>query len=260
MRRSRKGWTTPAAGCLTISDTKTGKPLEARLCGFTEFLDVVCYSSSLKLSMSRLSCSTLIILPGKTVLSSTIVLDLLEDAPSSTFYFYFDFNDSRKQYLDNLVRSIISQLMSTHQSIPEPLISLFESCQNGKKQPQSKDLETLFQALVERRDRSFLVFDALDECEDRPELLNFIERLVDWKSERLNVIVTSRKLKDLDDVLSFSLAHRSRLSIQNKQVDEDIRYFVRAKLRNDRLFKRWHKHPDVQDEIEAKIAEQADGM
>lgn len=69
---------------------------------------------------------------------------------------------------------ILLQLSSNLQSIPQPLASLFESCQDGAKPPPIKDLETFLKALIESYEKTFVVFDALDECEDRQELLNFI--------------------------------------------------------------------------------------
>jgi hypothetical protein len=117
----------------------------------------------------------------------------------------------------------------------------------------------LLKALVELYEKTFIVLDAL-ECENREELLNFIEKTVEWKSERLNVIMTSRKLKDLEDFLDAELDERSRLSIRNEKVDEDIRSYVLGKLQSDRRFKRWQRQPKVQQEIEPRLMEKSDGM
>ena len=186
---------------------------------------------------------------------------ILQEGPNnSAAYFFFDFNDGTKQYLDKMLRSLIVQLFSNHQSIPEPLISLFMSCQSGARPPQTKDLEALLKALIDLYDKTFIVLDALDECEDRQELLNFIENAIGWKSQKLNMIMTSRKLKDFEDFFDAELDERSRLSIQNAEVDEDIRSYVRGKLQNDRRFKRWRGQPKVREEIETRLMEKSDGM
>lgn len=109
-------------------------------------------------------------------------------------------------------------------------------------------------------EKTFIVLDALDECEDRQELLNFIENAIGWKSQKLNVIMTSRKLKDFEDFFDAEVEEQGRLSIQNEKVDEDIRSYVHGKLQNDRRFKRWRGQPKVRKEIETRLMEKSDGM
>ena len=186
---------------------------------------------------------------------------ILQEGPKSiTAYFYFDFNDSTKQYVDKMLRSLIIQLSFNHQSIPEPLLFLFNSCQRGAKPPETVDLETLLKALIDMYEKTFIVLDALDECEDRQELLKFFENAIGWKSQKLNVVMTSRKLKELEDFFNAEIEERSRLSIQNKKVDEDIRSYVHGKLQNDVRFKRWRGQPKVREEIVTKLMEKSDGM
>ena len=185
---------------------------------------------------------------------------LQEGSNKNVAYFYFDFNDSTKQYHDQMLRSLIIQLFSNHQSIPEPLLFLFKSCQNGAKPPPTKDLEALLKALIDLYEKTFIVLDALDECEDRQELLNFIDSAIAWTSRKLNLIMTSRKLKEFEDFFDAEMEERSRLSIQNEKVDEDIRSYVHAKLQSDRKFKRWRGQPKVREEIETKLMEKSGGM
>lgn len=185
---------------------------------------------------------------------------MLEGSGNFVAYFYFDFNDDTKQYHDKMLRSLIVQLFSNHQSISKPLASLFKSCQEGDKQPQTKDLEEILKALVEFHEKTFIVLDALDECENRQELFDFIEKAMKWKSEKLNMIMTSRKLKDIEDFFDAELDMGSTLSIQNEKVNVDIRSYVHGKLQSDRRFKRWQRQPKVQGEMENKLMEKSDGM
>lgn len=159
-----------------------------------------------------------------------------------------------------MLRSLVSQLSFKYGSIPKPLFSLFKSCQDGVKPPQTQDLEILFQILIESSEKTFIVLDALNDCEDRQELLNFFETVLAWGSNKLNVIVTSRKLKEFDDFFGDRLQEKNRLSIQNQRVDEDIRSYVNGKLQHDRRFRRWQSHPTVQEEIQTRLIEKCDGM
>lgn len=66
----------------------------------------------------------------------------------------------------------------------------------------------LLKVLVESYEKTFIVVGALDEREDRQELLNFIEKALQWKSEKLNVIMTGRKLKDFEVFFDAELEER----------------------------------------------------
>lgn len=159
-----------------------------------------------------------------------------------------------------MLRSLIAQLFSNQQCISKPLVSLFKSYQDGGKQPQTKDLEKLLEALIESYERTFIVLDALDECKNREELFEFIGKAMKWRSENLNIIMTSRENKDIEDFFDGNLDKRSRISVQNKKVDEDIRSYVHGTLQSDRKFKRWKKQPKVQGEIEIELMEKSRGM
>src|SRR2546423_9103116 len=63
---------------------------------------------------------------GKTILSSTIIEDLKRTFPrQSLLYFYFDFNDTGKQTLESMVRSLISQLYCEYEDTWKQLDPLF---------------------------------------------------------------------------------------------------------------------------------------
>lgn len=159
-----------------------------------------------------------------------------------------------------MLRSLIVQLVVKHQAFPEPLEALFKSCHNGKNQPQMKDLEKLLKTLIESHEKIYLVLDALDECENRHELVGYIEKAVGRKSAKLNVVMTSRRLRLFEELFDAGLEEWNRLSIQNEKVDEDIRSYIHEKLRSDRRFKRWQNIPGVQEEIETALMEKSDGM
>ena len=115
-------------------------------------------------------------------------------------------------------------------------------------------------ALIDLSEKTFIILDALDERKDRQELLSFIESAIGWKSQKLNVTMTSRKLKVFEKKFVAETEERSKLSIQNGEVDKDIRSYVHGKLQNDRSFKRWRGPPKVREEIEIKLMEKSDGM
>ncbi|KAL8935840.1 MAG: hypothetical protein Q9216_005232 [Gyalolechia sp. 2 TL-2023] len=200
---------------------------------------------------------------GKTVLSSTIIEDLrqgISQPDEIVIYFYFDFNDASKQHVDQMLHSLLVQLSYGRSAIPESLAHLYESHGQGSQQPLTSYLMDTLRALVKTYRRISIVLDALDECESRQEPLDFIKELVQMKSERLSLVVTGRKMKDLDDSITSAFGPENSFPIADQSVNDDIRLYVEEILQSDQRFKRWHKHPEVLDEIGYRLIDQAGGM
>ncbi|KAL5372833.1 hypothetical protein DPSP01_013203 [Paraphaeosphaeria sporulosa] len=74
---------------------------------------------------------------GKTILSSTVIKNLLQHCGDNTsmvtLYFYFDFNDAQKQDPELMIRSLLCQLLQRAVAIPRGVDALFASCENGKR-------------------------------------------------------------------------------------------------------------------------------
>ena len=195
---------------------------------------------------------------GKTILSSSIIQQTVEYCRSRNntivLYFYFDFNDTMKRQHEPMLRSLISQLSLHHAS--KPLEALYSSCGNGQQQPTFDALlETFHQMLTVFE--AFVVLDALDECEQRPELLANIRTMFEWKDSNCRMLVTSRKEKDITDALMSLTNDEGSLCIQDALVNADIRAYVHARLQTDPKLKRWQKE---QREIENTLMDKADGM
>ena len=76
---------------------------------------------------------------GKTILSSTIIEDVLQycinNPGKAAAYFYFDFKDLQKQSSEFMIKSLITQLSQQRMGISPLLDSLFRSSNNGQRQP-----------------------------------------------------------------------------------------------------------------------------
>ncbi len=87
---------------------------------------------------------------GKTILSSTVIVDLQSiERPIALLYFHFDFNDTNKQSLENAIRSFINQLYHQKGECRAEVDSLHSSCQEGQIQPDDITLLTLLQELIQ---------------------------------------------------------------------------------------------------------------
>jgi hypothetical protein len=105
-----------------------------------------------------------------------------------------------------------------------------------------------------------VVIDALDECENRKDLLLWIKRLSGSRHAKVCLLITSRKEEEIESGLRCWLHEENFVPIQRGPVDSDIRSYVRATLRADNGFQRWRLEPSVLEEIEIELMKKADGM
>lgn len=116
---------------------------------------------------------------GKTVLSATVLDHLEVDARDHLILsFFFDFNDSKKQTLDGMLRSLVFQLY--HQSAGSLLHvnRLFLEHKEGGAQPSRDVLSNITDQILASFTSVYIVVDALDECTTRRELLSWIRHIL----------------------------------------------------------------------------------
>lgn len=203
---------------------------------------------------------------GKTILSSAIVKNL-DSIPSSppVLYFYFDFTDIEKQTLDSMFRGLISQLYHNHVETSKQLDFLFSSCKDGHRQPTSGELCEVLSHMIEQVKEVWLVLDALDECHTRrgpstEGLLSWIKEVLDPEKRNVHLLITSRPEQDIEFGIR-KLAHDNDIvSIQSSLITDDIRAYVRARVREGYGLERWRSQLEVQNEIETELMKKADGM
>jgi Cdc6-like AAA superfamily ATPase len=204
---------------------------------------------------------------GKTILSSTIIEHLVDTYPDQVLlYFYFDFTDAGKQTLDNVIRSLISQLYHKRKATQKLLDSLFSTCDDGRRQPTCELLCKVFLQMINQAQEIYIVLDALDECRTRKGplsegLLAWTQSLLELGQGNVHLLVTSRPEHDIELVLR-NLAEREEdiVPLQSNVVDDDIRSYVHTRVRQGNGLKRWQSQPDVLDEIETQLMKKAKGM
>jgi Cdc6-like AAA superfamily ATPase len=203
---------------------------------------------------------------GKTILSSTIIEDLKRTLPRQPLlYFYFDFNDMAKQTLESMVRSLISQLYCEYEDTWEQLDSLFSSCKNGHERPACELLCKALLQMIEQVKEVWIVLDALDECNSRKEgptegLLSWIRNLINSEQRNVHLLVTSRPEHNIMSRVSKFAYKDDVVPVQSNLITDDIRAYVRTRVRQDEGLKRWQSQPKVQNEIETRLMEKANGM
>jgi len=201
---------------------------------------------------------------GKTILSAGVIDDLQDfcrdDPARSLAFYFFDFHDAEKQNPDSMLKNLISQFLERCPSNPKALLSAYEACGPGIRQPSNEQLLVSLKAILQRLPHSFIVLDALDECSAREALFEVLEQIASWSLPSLRVILTSRREVDIEDALETLVPTDHRTCLESAVVDNDIRTYVRERLSTDKTIARWRKDPELQTEIETTLGTMASGM
>jgi hypothetical protein len=201
---------------------------------------------------------------GKTVLSSTILQDLLRHCDSNpehiVIYFYFDFNNSEKQDVVRMLRSLVYQLSWQAAEVPASLRALFSSCKDGKRQPPLDALLQAVRQIIQQLPQVYIMLDALDECTERTELMETLETIAGWKLLNMHLLVTSRRERDIESSLKGFVDLQNGICLQVEVVDKDIEQYVRQRLSDDKGLNKWGKDIALRHEIESALMKGSKGM
>ena len=183
-------------------------------------------------------------------------------------YFYFDFQDVRKQTHGDLLRSLLVQLSSHSDPFCDILSRLYEECGNGARQPSDRALMHCLKEMLTLPNQCpvYLIMDALDKCPDtsgiptaREQVLDIVKELVGLHLSSLHICVTSRPEDDIRSALEalafFSVSLHTE-SGQNEDIYNYIKYVVRSQ--SETHMKRWKE--EDKDLVIQTLSVKADGM
>ena len=203
-------------------------------------------------------------------LSSTIIQDIeavCRAGQASLAYFYFDFRNTNKQNLRDMVPSLLTQLSASWDPHCDILSRLHSDHDRGTKQPSDSVLVECLKQMLTLSDRRpvYLIMDAVDECPNnsmpspRECVLQLVRELVDLRLPSLHICVTSRPEIDIRDALDPLTSLRVSLHDQTGQ-KQDIADYIRSVVYSDSepIMKRWRAE-DKELVIET-LSERADGM
>ena len=205
------------------------------------------------------------------LISSTVIEDikaLCGAGQASMAYFYFDFRNTNKQSLRDLLPSLLIQLSARSSPRCGILSKLYSVHDNGKNQPSDSVLTNCLQDMLSLPDQCpiYLIMDALDESpissgipSPRERLLQLLKGLVNLGLPNLHICVTSRPEIDIRNVIEPLTSLRVSLHDETGQ-KEDIADYVRSIVYSDSdtNMKRWKK--EDKEIVVKTLSERADGM
>ena len=148
---------------------------------------------------------------GKTFLAS-IIFDHLQEISQgqnhAVLIAYCGYNETKSQSIDNLVAAIVKQVIQiqpdkaespTKHSVGISLAEMYRSHSKKETFPSLPELRKLLHEELKKFEKCYIIIDALDEIADEPKRLELLDLL---SAERLNVLITSRRLDNIADLFS----------------------------------------------------------
>jgi Ankyrin repeats (3 copies)/Ankyrin repeats (many copies) len=162
-------------------------------------------------------------------------------------YIYFDYKIT-DQTDDNIVRSLLKQLLVQSKVIPSDLESHYNDCCSLSKSPDGAIFSQSLFSSIANFSSVYILFDALDECSDKTfnEISALIRRLKDTKE--LHVFCTSRPHIDFKDALHTHDVHLIQAH------DDDVKNYLSIRVKRE-----WRHNPRFQDQIIDKLAQATQG-
>ncbi|KAJ7337342.1 ankyrin repeat-containing domain protein, partial [Mycena albidolilacea] len=187
--------------------------------------------------------------------SSTVIRQLFSQRQHGTAiaYFYFDFRDEKSQRVKIMLQSIILQLSAQSPKSHSALEREYKSSQ-GQTLPTYDKLLGILEELLLDVAHTYIVLDALDECNEHDLLVQFIARFRERTTQSLHLLFTSQPRQIFMDSEAFK--HASLVTLTTHNMQSDIQRFIGSKLHQlSHLTCRMHP-----EDITTQVLKKSNGM
>ena len=169
-------------------------------------------------------------------------------------YIYCDYKDQAAQTASNLIACLARQMIGHPAALPQQLVALHRDLISQKKRPSLDELKTLLIGLCNQSARTYIIVDALDECEANHERRLLLRMLEVLPPKLVRLFVTSRP--NSEDI-SRHLSKASQIIITAPE--SDLREYIIEKMeerrdRADRITL------DMKETIILTVSTRASGM
>jgi ankyrin repeat domain-containing protein 50 len=148
-------------------------------------------------------------------------------------YYFFDFNDSAKQKVEGMIRSLVYQLVSKADKIPDVVAHEYKRQNSERHSAVDSRLAVwvvIFQELLENAHRPFILIDALDECDETEQtlLVSTFQKLLGEKDLLVKWLFTCRPTSLFAGIMAVpGCLH---ISMQAQVIDKDIHKYLSSRL------------------------------
>jgi hypothetical protein len=172
-------------------------------------------------------------------------------------YFYFDHKDISKRDSRKAIETLIVSMSRQSPAALAYVEDISKKYREFKSQCTFPTLCTILKKCLEFQQRNFIILDALDECNDREELLHFLVELSKSESSSMNLLMSSRRETDIQRQLD----HLPQITLAEASNAHDIDLYIQSRLQemiNGKKLKL--RDPNLQEEIFRCLTSRANGM
>ncbi|KAH6716575.1 hypothetical protein BKA61DRAFT_513501, partial [Leptodontidium sp. MPI-SDFR-AT-0119] len=195
---------------------------------------------------------------GKTILTSVVVEHLTtrfrNDKSVGIAYLYCNFRRQHEQKPEDLITSLLKQLLQKLSSIPDSVKILYNQHNDKQTRPSLDEMLKMLESAIAIFSRVYIIVDALDECQlsggCRPRFLSSVLSLQARTGARL--FATSRPIPDIEKTF------KNCLSLEILASDEDIQTYLNGHMSQLPTFVL--NKPKLQEEIVTEIVMAVKGM
>ena len=189
---------------------------------------------------------------------SVVINHLQQTFPSEDFgvaFIYCNYKEQKEQSLNNLLLSLLRQLIDKRSVVPEEMYHLYKRHKEKETRPTLSESLKLLQLVVSQFSTVFIIIDALDECSEgdrtRSSLINNLYQLL----PKIRFFCTSRRLGDIESQFKSSPCQEILAT------DTDIGIYLETRIQQKtRLRKHVKTDSTLLALITDKIVSVADGM
>ena len=205
-----------------------------------------------------------------SVTSSSIIKDvesIRAAGLASVAYYYFDFKDTGKQDRRGLLSSLLTQLCTRSHRCFDVLSDLYETHENGSRQPSEIDLILCLKDVLALpgHGKVYIIVDAMDESPNDPGIpssremvLQLMQELVILHHPDIRLCITSRPEVDIQTILESLTSHSVSLHNEGGQ-RKDIVNYIESVVESDANMRRRWRAEDRQLIIDS-LSKNANGM
>lgn len=169
-------------------------------------------------------------------------------------YFYCDYRDQEMQSGSSMIAGMLKQLSCHMSCLPSPLLDLYENFRTKGIELNIEILQKALLDVVRQFHHTFIVIDALDECDPVKHRKSFLKVLKDFGNSGIRLFITSRPHPD---DIKCTLGAYPQIVIEASE--PDIRTFLVQKIDGDGDIACLLDH-QLREEIIATITQSAQGM
>ncbi|KAL7906512.1 hypothetical protein GGI35DRAFT_110398 [Trichoderma velutinum] len=206
---------------------------------------------------------------GKTIMTSKVIEHLESTNDGMLAYYYFSFQNKDSQSLRNLKSALLVQILKRLSLphidnenvffIPRTFRDLHDA-HFPSKTPSMGELDSVLIEAIDLSEETFLIVDALDECDSqfvRDETINFLASLIGSVKSKLHILITSRLEVDIETKISQVSIPTSSVALHSTEVDRDIRKHLQALMTED-SFTAWTDA--LKERVIEHLVQYADGV